>query len=157
MAEITSSNLDDEHWATSDGVREYIDIPVKGGEKDVEPFITSATDTVQAWWKRTTDGDIPDDLPPGGSIEDDHPLLVKATELLAASEAHEANAQNFRSEQDDGQERHVYLERRAESKFDDWVTVHGYGATDTTEAQGTSYPATGRTAHLTNYGGDYGE
>jgi len=156
VGEVTSSDLDDDRWATSDGVREYIDIPVKGGDKDVEPFITSATDSVQAWWKRATDQDIPGELPDPSSLESDHPLLVKATELLAASEAHEANAQNFRSEQDEGQDRHVFLESRAKSKFDDWVTVNGYDVTDTTEAQGSDFPATGRSSGLTNFGGDYG-
>jgi len=156
VGEITSSDLDQDHWATSDGVREYVDIPVKGQERDVETFITSATDSIQAWWKRNTDGDIPEDLPDASSIEADHPLLVKATELLAASEAHEAVAQNFRSEEDEGQKRHVFLESRAKSKFDDWVTVNGFDVTDTTQAQGSDFPATGRSSGLTDFGGDYG-
>lgn len=157
MGEIQSADLDDDHWATSDGVRTYIDIPVQGSQKDVEPFIISATDSVQAWLKRATDKDIPEDLPDPSTIEADHPLLVKAVELLAASEAHEAEAQNFRSEEDEGQSRNVFLESRAESKFDDWVTVNGYDVTDTTEAQGSDFPATGRSAGLTNFGGDYGD
>ena len=152
MAEVTSSDLDDDRWATSDGVQNYIDIPQGGNPKDVETYITSATDSVQAWWKEATDGDIPDDLPDAASIEEDHPLLVKATELLAASEAHEANAQNFRSEEDDGQARHVFLEHRASSKFDDWVIVAGYGTTDTTEAQGSDSPSTGRSSSLVDLG-----
>jgi hypothetical protein len=156
MADVTSDDLDNDHWATSDGVHRYIDIPSSGSQKDVETFIESATDTVQAWWKKATDGDIPGDLPDGSTIEDDHPLLVKSVELLAASEAHESEAQNFRSEQDEGQARHVYLERRAESKFDDWVTVNGYDTTDTTQAQGSDFPATGRSSGLTDFGGDYG-
>jgi hypothetical protein len=156
MANVTSSDLDDDHWATSDGVLEYIDIPQQGDNPDVETFIVSATDSVQAWWKRATDQDIPSDLPDHTTIEDNHPLLVKAVELLAASETHESVAQNFRSEQDEGQKRHVFLEQRAESKFDDWVTVNGYDVTDTTEAQGSDFPATGRSSGLTNFGGDYG-
>jgi len=156
MAEITSSDLDKDHWATSDGVRTYIDIPVQGSEKDVEPFITSATDSVQAMWKRATDGDIPDDLPDASTLETDNPLLVKATELLAASEAHEAEAQNYRSEEDDEQDRKVFLERRAESKFQDWVTVNGYDTTDTVEAQGSDLPSTAGIDGLTEFGGDYG-
>lgn len=156
MGEISSSDLSDEYWATSDGVREYIDIPVQGSQKDVESFIETATDSIQAMWKRATDGDIPADLPDASTLEDDHPLLVKATELMAASEAHEAEAQNFRSEADDNQSRHVFLERRAESKFEDWVTVNGYDVTDTTEAQGSDFPATGRSSGLTDFGGDYG-
>lgn len=151
MAEIGSEDLDDDHWATSDGVREYIDIPVKGDQKDVESDITSATDTVQAWWKEATDGDLPDDLPDAASIEEEHPLLVKAVELLAASEAHEKHAQNFRSEEDDDQSRNVFLERRSKSKFKDWVTVAGYGDTDTTQAQEGS-PSTGRTSSLVDLG-----
>lgn len=157
MAEIDSADISDEYWATSDGVREYIDIPVQGSQKDVESFIETATDSIQAMWKRATDGDIPDDLPDPGTLEDDHPLLVKATELMAASEAHEAEAQNFRSETDEGQARHVFLERRAESKFSDWVTVNGYDTTDVTEAQGSDFPATGRSSGLTNFGGDYSD
>lgn len=157
MAEVTSSDISDELWATSDGVREYIDIPVQGSQKDVEEFIDTATDSIQAKWKRATDGDIPGDLPDPSTLEDEHPLLVKATELLAASEAHEAEAQNFRSEQDDGQARHVFLERRAESKFKDWVTVNGYDTADVTQAQGSDLPSTGRSSGLTNFGGDYGD
>jgi len=139
MAEITSSDLDDDHWATSDGVRDYIDIPTQGSPTDVEEFIISATDTVQAWWKRETDGDVPDDLPETDSsdpnqLESDHPLLVRATALLAASEAHEAQAQQIRSEENETPP-NVYLERRAKSKFDDWITVNGYGETDVVESQ----------------------
>lgn len=157
MAEIASTDLDTDHWATSDGVRTYIDIPVQGSQKDVEPFILSATDSVQAWWKKATDGDIPADLPPTDSndpnqIETDHPLLVKAVELLAASEAHEATAQNFRSEQDDDQNRQVFLEKRSRKKFDNWVTVNGYDTTDTTEAQGSDLPSTGRSSSLVDLG-----
>lgn len=156
MAEIDSQDLSDELWATSDGVRTYIDIPVKGSEKDVEPFIKSATDSIQAKWKRATDGDIPDDLPDPGTLESDHPLLVKAVELLAASEAHEAEAQNFRSEEDDDQDRTVFLERRSDSKFQDWITVNGFDATDTVESQGSEPVNTARISSLTNFGGDYG-
>ena len=159
MAEISSTDLDDDHWATSDGVREYIDIPVQGSQKDVESYITSATDSVQAWWKKATDGDIPEDLPETDSsdpnqIETDHPLLVKATELLAASEAHEATAQNFRSEEDDDQNRLVYLERRAKKKFENWVTVNGFDTTDTVEGQGSDLPSTGRSSSLIDLGCD---
>lgn len=155
MGEVTSSDLSDELWATSDGVREYVDIPVQGSQKDVESFIDTATDSVQAWWKRATDGDIPSDLPDPGTIESDHPLLVKATELQAASEAHEANAQNFRSDTDDDQSRHVFLEKRARQKFDEWITVNGYDTTDVTESQGSDQPSTGRLSGLTNFGGNY--
>lgn len=157
MAEVGSSDLDNDHWATSDGVRTYIDIPVQGSDRDVEEFITSATDTVQAWWVKATDQTVPDDLPTTDSsdpnqLETDHPLLVKAVELLAASEAHEATAQNFRSEEDEDQDRQVYLERRAHKKFENWVTVNGYGTTDTTESQGSDFPATGRSSELVDLG-----
>lgn len=148
MAEINSADLDDDHWATSDGVREHIDIPVQGDPKDVKTDITSATRSVQARWKEATGGDIPTDLPDPSSIEADHPLLVKATELMAASEAHERFAQNFRSDEDDGQSRHVYLERRAESKIEDWVVRKGFGEADTTEEQGSDLPSTGRSSSL---------
>lgn len=156
MANVTSDDLSDGLWATSDGVRDYLDIPTQGTQKDVETFIDTATDSVQAWWKRETDGNIPDDLPDPSTIEEDHPLLVKATELQAASEAHEAEAQNFRSESDEGQARHVFLEERARQKFDEWVTVNGYDTTDTTQAQGSDFPASGLSSNLTEYGGDYG-
>lgn len=152
MGEITSSDLDNDHWATSDGVREYIEIPVKGGQKDVETDIVSATQSVQAWWKEATDGDIPGDLPDPSTIEDNHPLLVKAAELQAASEAHERHAQNFRSEEDEGQQLHVFLEHRASSKFDDWVMRKGYGTTDTVESQGASSPSGGRSSSLVDLG-----
>lgn len=158
MAEITSPDLDDDHWATSDGVREHIDIPQKGTEPDVESWIVSATDSIQAMWKNATDGDIPEDLPETDSsdpnaLEQNHPLLVRATELLAASEAHESKAQNIRSDED-ADRKHVHLESRAESKFSDWVTVNGYGETDTVQDQGSSLPSRGRTSSLIDLGGN---
>lgn len=152
MADVSESDLDNDHWGTSSGVRDYLDIPQQGDPRDVETFIETATDTVQAWWKEATDGDIPDDLPTATDIPDDHPLLQRATELQAASEAHEAVAQNFRAEEDEGQSRHVYLERRARSKFEDWVTVNGYGETDTTQSQGADLPSSGRSDSLIDLG-----
>lgn len=156
MGEIDSTELDDDHWATSDGVRQYVDIPVQGSKKDVEPYILSATDSVQAWWKEATDGDIPEDLPATDNsdpnqIEEENPLLVRATALLAASEAHEAEAQQIRS--DEGEDRkHIFLESRAESKFEDWVTVNGYGETDTAQDSGTSSLGTGKSSSLVDLG-----
>jgi len=137
MSEINPADLDSDHWATSEAVRTYIDIPIQGDKKDVETYIISATDSIQADWKEATDGDIPDDLPETddsepNQIEEENALLVRATALLAASEAHESEAQQIRSE--DGEDKkHIFLERRAESKFDDWVTVNGYGETDTNQ------------------------
>lgn len=158
MAEITSIDLDADHWATSDGVRDHIDIPTKGGSTDVEGAIESATDTVQAWWKQATDGDIPADLPPTDSsdpnqIETENSLLVRATELLAASEKHESNAQNIRSDSE-ADRKHVFLEQRAESKFENWVTVSGHGVTDKTEAQDSGPSSTGRSSSLIDLGGN---
>ena len=157
MAEVKSSDLDDDHWAISEDVREHIDIPQQGNETDVEKAIISATNTVQAWWKKATDGDIPADLPETDSsnpnqLETDHPLLVKATELLAASEKHESVAQNIRAGEDGEDRKHVYLEDRAKSKFENWVTVNGFDTTDTVEGQGDDLPSTGRSSSLVDLG-----
>jgi hypothetical protein len=157
MAEVTSSDLDDTHWAISEDVREHIDIPTQGNETDVEKAIISATHTVQAWWKKATDGDIPADLPETDSsnpnkLEQDHPLLVKATELLAASEKHESIAQNIRAGEDGEDRKHVYLEDRAKSKFDNWVTRNGYDVTDTTQSDATDSSTTGKSSSLVDLG-----
>lgn len=156
MAEIAASDLDDDHWATSEGVRDHVELKKKGSPVDVESWITTATDSVQAWWKQATDGDVPEDLPETDNqdpnqFQRDHPLLERATELLAASEAHESKAQNIRSD-DDGDDKVAHLEHRAKKKFDDWVTLNGYGETDTVQEQGSSLPSAGKTSSLIDLG-----
>lgn len=154
MGEISQSDLDDTHWATSDLVRDHVDIPTKGGNTDVESEIESATEDVQSWWKNATDGDVPDDLPPTDSSDpnqlfDENSRLVRATALLAASYAHENRAQQIRSDEE-GDRKHVFLERRAEKKFEAWKNVAGYGTTDTTESQGSDQPSSGKSDSLIN-------
>lgn len=152
MADVTEADVSDDLWATSSKVREHLEIPQKGGSTDVQWAIESATDTVQAWWKRDTDQDIPEDLPDPNTLLDDHPLLVRATALLAAAEAHESKAQNIRDDEE-ADKKHAHLEHRAKKKFDDWVTVNGFGDTDTVQKQDSS-PSVGRSSSLIDLGGD---
>jgi len=155
VGKVTSSDLDDDHWATTAQVLDHIDIPQKGSDPDVESWIVSATHTVQSWWKEATDGDISGDLPDTDSsdpntFEEDQPLLNDAVALLAASEAHESKAQNIRDDEE-ADRKHVFLERRAESKFDNWKTRKGYGSTDTVQKQDRS-PSVGRSSSLIDLG-----
>jgi len=122
MGEIET--LSEERWATSDGVRDKVDVPTKGDPTDVESVIESATDTVQTWWQDATGQSYPEDLPDTGTLAAEHPLLVRATEYLAASEHHEKKTENVK--EDEREPKYVFLERRAKSKFEDWTVRHGY-------------------------------
>jgi hypothetical protein len=118
-------SLSDTYWATSEEVRETMEVPTNQGVPvDVDKRIESATDTVQTWWQEATGLNYPEELPDPGTLEDENPLLVRAVEYLAASEYHEIKAEAVRA--DDGTPRHVFLEERAHSKFDDWVQRNGY-------------------------------
>ena len=150
MAEVTSSDLSDDLWATSARVRDHLEIPQKGDNADVEQFISSATDSVQAWWKRETGGTFPDDLPDADTLEDEHPLLVRATAYLAAAEAHESKAQQIRDDEE-ADKKHAHLEHRAKQKFDDWVMLNGFDKADTVSRQ-TSTPSRGRSRNLIDLG-----
>lgn len=137
MAEIEILSTD--YWATSDGVRDKIDIPHQGDPADVESSIDSATDTVQTWVQDATGWDYPDELPDPATLATDNPLLVRATEYLAASEEHEKRAEQIRATDDTPtQPRYVFLEERAHSKFENWVTRHGHDETGTTGETGTT-------------------
>ena len=146
MGEITT--LSDDHWATSEGVRDKIDVPHQGDPVDVERSIESATDTVQAWWQDATGGDYPADLPDPTTLADDHPLLVTATEYQAASEEHEKQTEQVQGSEGAGgrvEPKWVFLERRANSKFEDWVTRHGH---DDTSGEGGTTSASAGTGQI---------
>lgn len=136
MAEITSYSED--HWALSDDVRGKIHVKQKGDPIDVEEYIDSATDSVQAWWRGGTGLDYPDDLPDPATLQDDNALLADAVEYLAASQTHEAYSENVRAhEHEDRDERKfVFLEERAHEKFDDWITLYGYDEPDSGDPEG---------------------
>lgn len=119
MAEISEGDLGDDYWTTTAKVRDNYDIEIGNERPDFDDRIQQATDRVQAWWSDATGEDVPDDLP---AADDIHPLLQDATALMAASLAHQAFSHNI-SGDNDGDQRHVFLEDSARDTFDDWKTV----------------------------------
>lgn len=113
MTKVTSR--DSEHWCTSEDVRDLIQIPQKGSEKDFEGAIERATNSVQSWYKRET-GDT--SLPDAGTLDD---LLVEATAWLAVSESTFTFGRNFSGQDNGGQRGRVSTaEGKAEKKFNEW-------------------------------------
>lgn len=113
MAVIQDADLGDKYWTTTEQVRRRMQLEVQNAEPDYEENIIDATDTVQAWWKEATgldDADFPDPIPD---------LIQSATAYMAASEAHLDFAQNVSGE-NQGDERHVFLEQKAHRKFNNW-------------------------------------
>lgn len=110
----TVSSLSDEHWATTSDVRDIVEIPQKGSEKDFEQAIKRATNSVQSWWKRET-GDT--SLPDASNLDD---LLVEATAWLTASEATYSFGWNFSGEGGQGNRVNT-AEDKAEKKFQQWA------------------------------------
>lgn len=111
MAEVTSVSAD--AWCTTAMVRQRLKVEIQNQEPDFETEIGEATDSVQSWWLEATGkptGEIPDDP---------HDLLQQAAAYQAASEAHLQFAQNVSGE-NQGDQRHVFLENKASDKFDEW-------------------------------------
>jgi hypothetical protein len=107
---------DGDHWCTTEDVRDLIQIPQKGSEKDFEGAIERATDSVQSWWI-TEVGDT--DLPDAGALDD---LLVEATAWLAVSESTFTFGRNFSGQDNGGQRGRVSTaEGKAEKKFNEWT------------------------------------
>lgn len=114
MTEIGENDIDSDHWATSDQVRERIQLEFGNKDPDFENRIQNATDSVQADWAEATGKPVPEELP-----DDPHSLLQAAVADLAASDAHMNFAKNI-SNDNDGDERHVFLESRSERNFEKW-------------------------------------
>jgi hypothetical protein len=117
MAEVQDADLGDgsnqDYWATTAQVRDRLQIEIKNQEPDFETAIIEATDAMQSRWEGATgktSGDYPADVPS---------LLQYATAYLAASEAHLHFAANVSGE-NQGDQKHVFLENKAEQKFSDW-------------------------------------
>lgn len=112
MAEVTS--LSDEHWCLTSDVRDKIKIPDKGQQRDFESDITSATNSVQSWWRQETGQST---LPDASNLDD---LLVEATTWLAVSEATFSYARNFSGDTGDT-DRTRTAEDKANRKFNEWA------------------------------------
>lgn len=110
MPEINEGDLGTDYWATTEDVRDEFQIEVGNREPDFGKRIKQATRRIRAWYKDAA-GQQPPDNPPD--------LLRDATALMAASLAHQAFAQNI-SGDNNGDERHVFLEDSARDTFDDW-------------------------------------
>jgi len=111
MPTITESDIDAEYWATSEDVRDEFQLEIGNRDPDFGRRITAATRRVRAWYKDAA-GEAAPAAPP--------PLLRDATALLAASLAHQAFSQNI-SGDNEGDQRHVFLEDAAKDTFEDWL------------------------------------
>lgn len=123
MTEVTEDDLGADFWATSEDVQDDVQLEIQNEEADHERRIEQATRRVQSWYQDAAAEDPPDDPPA---------LLRDATSLLAASLVHQAYAQNISGE-NDGDERHVFLEDSARDFFDDWKTAEELDAGDDTD------------------------
>ena len=105
---------DADHWCTTEAVRDLIQIPQKGSEKDFEGAIERATNSVQSWYKRETGNTS---LPDPGSLDD---LLAEATAWLAVSESTFTFGRNFSGDNGGQTGRVNTAEGKAEKKFQEW-------------------------------------
>lgn len=112
MPEVTDDDLGADNWCTTDDVREEFQLEIGNREPDFERRIDQATRAMQARWADAT-GNPPSDA------GDPPPLLRDATAYLAASKAHMAFSQNIAND-NDGDDRHVFLEDAADDAFEDW-------------------------------------
>lgn len=111
MPEVTDADLGADYWTTTEDVRDEFQLEIGNREGDFQKRIEQATRRVRAWYKDAA-GEGPPDQPPA--------LLQDATALMAASLAHQAFSQNIQGD-NDGDQRHVFLEDSARDTFDDWV------------------------------------
>lgn len=113
MATIEPADLGSTYWCTSKDVRDDFTLEVRNQEPDFERRIERATRRVRAWYEDAAGQDAPN-TPPD--------LLRDATALMAASLAHQAFSQNI-SGDNNGDQRHVFLEDAARDTFDDWKAM----------------------------------
>ena len=126
MATITESDLSAEYWCTSEDVQNDYNIEINNEVPDFEGRIKQATRRVQAWYidaSGTPEADVPTDPPA---------LLRDATALMAASLAHQAFSTNITGD-NDGDQRHVFLEDAARDTFDDWKSTAELDSGDDTD------------------------
>jgi hypothetical protein len=114
MSVISDSDLGSKYWCTSEQVRDRFELEVGNSDPDFETRIIEATDEVQAQWAEATGKSIPSELP---ATPPD--LLQYAVAYKAASTAHLHFAVNIQSE-NDGDERHVFLNRKGDTMFERW-------------------------------------
>lgn len=115
MAKITTADLGDTYWTTTEDVRDEFNLEIGNQQPDFEKRIKQATRAMQARWAEATGLEpTADNLP--ADVPD---LLQDATAYLAASKAHLAYAKNVSGTNNDDK-RHVFLDREADDAFENW-------------------------------------
>lgn len=150
MAEVTSISGD--AWCLTSDVRDRIRLKVGQDNPDFETEIEEATDSMQSMWSEFSGAAVgSSDMP---ATESDLPnLLQQATAYMAASEAHLKFSQNVRGQNEDGQ-RHVFLEDKAQDKFDQWKSQADLDPEDEDDPDVSGTDVTARTGSLDPFGGD---
>lgn len=150
MTEVTSISA--ETWCLTEDVRDRIRLKVGQDNPDWEREINEATDSVQSMWSDATGQQVgSSDMPTTDSELDD--LLQQATAYMAASEAHLKYSQNIRGGNEDGN-RHVFLEDKAQDKFDQWQTRAELDPEDEDRRGDPGTDVTARTGQIDPFGGD---
>ena len=154
MAEVTDISAD--AWCLTsdltDDAEGIIRLKVGQDNPDYEREIKEATDSVQSMWSDATGKSVDStDLPQSDSDLDS--LLQQATAYMAASEAHLKFSQNVRGGNEDGQ-RHVFLEDKAQDKFDQWQTRAELDPEDGDDPDRPGTDISARTGSLDPFGGD---
>lgn len=145
--DITDDDLGDEYWCTSEDVQDEFELSVQGEAPSHASRIRKATRMIQADWADVTGGDIPDDLPDITAARNG--LLRDATAYMAASLAHLKFAQNVQGE-NDGDQRHVFLEDMAEDTFERWKSVADADPDDDQDGSGGTVSGISGTISGTN-------
>lgn len=123
MPEVTDTDLGDTYWTTTQDVQDEFNLEVSNTEPDHERRIKQATRSMQARWAEATGQE-----PTAENLPDDVPeLLQDATAYLAASMAHLAYATNVQGS-NNGDQRHVFLEQKADQAFEDWKRMEDLSA-----------------------------
>jgi len=148
MADVTSISAD--AWCLTEDVRDRLRLKVGQDNPDWQTEIEEATDSMQSKWSEATGQEVGgSDMPTTDSELD--PLLQQATAYQAASEGHLKYSQNIRSGNDDGQ-RHVFLEQKANEKFQQWQAKADLEPEDEDDEQTAGTDLTGRTQTLDPFG-----
>lgn len=148
MTEVTSISAD--AWCLTEQVRDRLRLKVGQDNPDWETEINEATDTLQSWWSDATGKPVDsDDLPTSDSDLDS--LLQQATAYMAASEGHLKYSQNVRGQNEDGN-RHVFLEDKAQDKFDQWKARAELDPEDEDDPDVTGTDVQGRTGTIDPFG-----